>query len=78
MACPFNTLNITLVAIIQVVIARNKVNMFKVIIHVLQCPEAVVQCDNVETGTIVVPITEKHTGLTTFFLCLDSGPLYKV
>jgi hypothetical protein len=78
MACPFNTLNITLVAIIQVVIARNKVNMFKVIIHVLQGPEAVVQCDNVETGTVVVPVTQEQAGFTPFLSSLGSGPLHKV
>jgi hypothetical protein len=78
MACPFNTLNITLVAIIQVVIARNKVNMFKICIHVLQCPEAVVQCDNVKTGTVVVPIAQKQAGFATFRLGLGRSPLHKV
>jgi len=45
---------------------------------VLQCPEAVVQGDDVETGPVVVPITQEQAGLTTFRFCLGSGPLHKV
>jgi hypothetical protein len=78
MTSPFNTLDITLVAIIQVVIAGNKIYLAKVVIHVLQCSETVVQGDNIQAGSVVVPISKKHAGLATFRSCLGSGPLHKV
>ena len=44
----------------------------------LQSPKAVVQRDDIETGSVVVPIAKEHAGLTTFLLCFGSGPLHKV
>jgi hypothetical protein len=78
MTSPFNTLDIALVAIIKVVIARNKIYSIKVVIHVLQCSETVVQRDDVQAGSVVVPISEKHAGFTTFRPGFGSGPLHKV
>jgi hypothetical protein len=60
------------------VISRNKIYSIKVGIHVLQCPEAIVQCDDVETGSIVVPVAQEHAGFTTFLSCFSSCPLHKV
>jgi hypothetical protein len=77
MSGPFNTLDIPLVTIIQIMVSRNKINVFKIIIEMLQCPQAVVQRDNVETGPIVVPITQEQTGLTTLFLSSGSGPFHE-
>jgi len=43
MFSPLHTLNIALVSIIKIVIARNKIYLNKVVIHVLQGPETVTQ-----------------------------------
>ena len=56
MSGPLNTLYISLVTIIQIMISRNKINMFKIVIEMFQGPQAVVQRDYVETGPVVVPI----------------------
>ena len=40
----------------------------------LQCSQAVVQRDDVETGTVVVPIAQEQTGFATLLLGFGSGP----
>jgi hypothetical protein len=75
---PLHTLNIALVSIIKIVIARNKIYLIKVVIHVLQGPEAVTQGNNVQAGPVVVPVAEKQTGFTTLLSGFGSGPFNKV
>jgi hypothetical protein len=74
MSGPFNTWDIPLVTIIQIMVSRNKINVFKIIIEMLQCSQAVVQRDDVETGTVVVPIAQEQTGFATLLLGFGSGP----
>ena len=74
MSGPFNTLDIPLVTIIQIMVSRNKINVFKIVIEVLQGSQAVVQRDYVETGPVVVPITQEQTGFAPFFPGSGSGP----
>jgi hypothetical protein len=40
-------------------IAGNKVHTRKVTAEVLQCPEAIVKSDNINTSPVIVPISEK-------------------
>jgi hypothetical protein len=75
---PLYALYVSVVSIIQIVVARNKIHLFKIVIHVLQCLETVVQRDNVETGSIVVPVAQEQAGLATLFSGLGRGPLHKV
>ena len=56
MFSPFNTLNISFVAIIQIMIAWNKIHRVKVCIQMLQGLQAVVECHDVDAGSIVVPV----------------------
>jgi hypothetical protein len=44
---PLHALYVSLVSIIQIVVTRNKINPFKVIIEMLQGSEAVVQGHNI-------------------------------
>jgi hypothetical protein len=74
---PLHALYVSFVSIIQIMITRNKINLFKVIIEMFQCPETVVQCDNVQAGTVVVPVTQEHASFATFFPGFGSGPFYK-
>jgi hypothetical protein len=60
------------------VIARNKIHLIKVVIHVLQCPETVTQGDNVQAGSVVVPIAQEHAGFATLLFCSGSGPFHKI
>ena len=52
--------------------------MFKVVIHMLQGPETVTQGDNVQTGPVVVPVTQEQASFATFFPGFGSGPLDKI
>jgi hypothetical protein len=60
------------------VIARNKINSFKIVIQMLQGLEAIVQSNNVDTSSIVMPIAQKESGFASFFFGLLSKPFDKV
>jgi hypothetical protein len=59
-------------------ITRDKIHGSKIVIQVFQGSQAISQCNNVDAGTVVVPVTQEHCSLTTFRLCFGSGPFDKI
>jgi hypothetical protein len=60
------------------VIARDKINAAKIVIEMLQRPKAIVESNNIDTGTIVVPVAEEHGCFTTLLLSFGCKPFDKV
>jgi hypothetical protein len=71
-------LYITFVTIIKIVIARDKINAAKIVIEVLQRPKAIVESNDIDTGTIVMPVAQEHGCFATLLPGLGSKPFDKV
>jgi hypothetical protein len=76
--CPFGTIDITLVSVVQVVIAGNKVKAIKRLAQFFQTPETVLQGLHVQRRTLMTPVAQEHAGFTTVLLGRVYKPINKI
>jgi hypothetical protein len=74
----FNAMDVAFIFIIQVVIARKKVKFIKRLAQLFQGPKAIVHSSDIETISVMVPITEKNSDITPLLFGLCNVPVYKI
>ena len=75
---PFYTLDISLVPVVQIVIAGNEEHSIEIGIQVLQSLKTIVESDNINTGAIIMPISKEHGSFAAFLFGFGSGPFDEI
>jgi hypothetical protein len=74
---PFRGINVTLVPVVEIVVSWDEDDLIEVFAEMFQGTQAIVQRQDIDSSSIVVPISQHQAYLTTFGFGLGGGPLHK-
>jgi len=75
--CPFGAMDVTLVSVVEIVIAWNKKELGERRTEFFQTTQAKVQCLQIDGSTMVMPISQKHASLTSVSPPGIDDPIYE-